>query len=120
MAIETHAAYETLAARWRARGHELGLGTGIAMGYATIGAIGFEGRRDYAAIGSVMNLSARLCGEAKPGQILIDRKVKASLGGQVRTEAIEDLQLKGFAQPVPAFVVKRPAAVVELRAHIAA
>ena len=120
MAIEMHAAYEPLAARWRARGHDLGLGTGIAMGYATIGAIGFEGRRDYAAIGSVMNLSARLCGEARAGQILIDRKVKASLDPQLRTEALEDLRLKGFAQPVPAFVVRRPAAVVELRPDIAA
>ena len=116
MAIEMHAAYEVLAARWRARGHEVGLGTGIAMGYATIGAIGFEGRRDYAAIGTVMNLSARLCAEAKPGDILIDRKVKASLGTQFRVEATEDLRLKGFAQPVPAYLVKRPAPVVELRA----
>ena len=120
MAVEMHAAYEGLAARWRARGHELGLGIGIAMGYATIGAIGFEGRRDYAAIGSVMNLSARLCGEAKPGQILVDRKVKASAGGQVRTEALEELRLKGFAQPVPAYLVKRTGSVRELRPEIAA
>jgi class 3 adenylate cyclase len=120
MAIEMHSAYEVLAARWRARGHELGLGTGIAMGYATIGAIGFEGRRDYAAIGSVMNLSARLCGEAKPGQILIDRKVKASLNSHIRAEAVEDLRLKGFAQPVPAYLVRRPAAVLELRPDVAA
>jgi class 3 adenylate cyclase len=120
MAIEMHAAYEGLAARWRARGHDLGLGTGIAMGYATIGAIGFEGRRDYAAIGSVMNLAARLCGEAQPGQILIDRKVKASAGAMVRTEPLDDLRLKGFAQPVPAYLVKRPAGVVELRPESAA
>ena len=115
MAIEIHAAYESLAARWRARGHDVGLGTGIAMGYATIGAIGFEGRRDYAAIGSVMNLAARLCGEAQAGEILVDRKVKASAGNEVRTEAIEDLRLKGFAQLVPAWRVKRPATVLELR-----
>ena len=115
MAIEIHAAYESLAARWRARGHDVGLGTGIAMGYATIGAIGFEGRRDYAAIGSVMNLAARLCGEAEAGEILVDRKVKASAGNEVRTEAIEDLRLKGFAQLVPAWRVKRPATVLELR-----
>lgn len=115
MAIEIHAAYESLAARWRARGHDVGLGTGIAMGYATIGAIGFEGRRDYAAIGSVMNLAARLCGEAEAGEILVDRKVKASAGSEVRTEAIEDLRLKGFAHLVPAWRVKRPATVLELR-----
>jgi class 3 adenylate cyclase len=120
MAIEMHAAYEPLAALWRARGHDLGLGTGIAMGYATIGAIGFEGRRDYAAIGSVMNLSARLCGEAKAGQILVDRKVNASAGPQVRTEPIDDLRLKGFAQPVAAFLVRRPAVVRELRPEAAA
>jgi len=120
MATGMHAAYEGLAARWRARGHDLGLGAGIAMGYATIGAIGFEGRRDYAAIGSVMNLSARLCGEAKPGQILVDRKVKASVEGLVRIEAVEDLRLKGFAQPVPAWLIKRPAAVRELRPESAA
>lgn len=115
MAIGMHAAYEQLAPRWHARGHELGLGIGIAQGYATIGAIGFEGRRDYAAIGSVMNLSARLCGEAKSGQILIDRKVKASAGAHVRTDAVEELRLKGFAQPVPSYLVKRPATVLELR-----
>jgi class 3 adenylate cyclase len=115
MAIDMHAAYEALAPVWRARGYELGLGIGIAMGYATIGAIGFEGRRDYAAIGTVMNLSARLCGEAKAGQILIDRKVKASVGSHIRSEAIEDLRLKGFAKPVPAYLIKRPASVVELR-----
>ena len=120
MAVDMHAVYEGLAARWRARGHELGLGTGIAMGYATIGAIGFEGRRDYAAIGSVMNLAARLCGEAKPGEILIDRKVKAAVGSHVRTEPMEDLRLKGFAQPVPAHLVRRPAPVRELRPESAA
>jgi adenylate cyclase len=120
MAVEIHAAYDWLATRWRARGHDVGLGTGIAMGYATIGAIGFEGRRDYAAIGSVMNLAARLCGEAGPGEILVDRKVKASAGTEVRTEAIEDLRLKGFAQPVPAWRVKRPATVLELRPDSAA
>ena len=119
MAVEMHAAYERLAPRWRARGHDLGLGIGIAMGYATIGAIGFEGRRDYAAIGPVMNLSARLCGEAKSGEILVDRKVKAMAGSQVRTEAVEELRLKGFAQPVPAFLVKRPATVLELRPEAA-
>ena len=115
MAIDMHAAYEALAPGWRARGHELGLGIGIAMGYATIGAIGFEGRRDYAAIGTVMNLSARLCGEAKAGQILIDQKVKASVGSQIRSETAGDLRLKGFARPVPAYLVKRPASVLELR-----
>ncbi|HXJ08412.1 MAG TPA: adenylate/guanylate cyclase domain-containing protein [Burkholderiales bacterium] len=112
MALEMQEAYDRFGARWKARGFELGLGIGVAQGYATIGAIGFEGRRDYAAIGSVTNLSARLCGEAKSGEILICRKVKAALNGGVRTEAEEEFRLKGFAQPVPAYAVKRAAPVV--------
>ena len=66
---------------WAKRGYDLGLGIGIAQGYATLGAIGFEGRWDYAAIGNVTNLAARLCGEAKAGQVLLDRKTMAALDG---------------------------------------
>jgi class 3 adenylate cyclase len=112
MALEMQEAYDRFGARWKARGFELGMGIGIAQGYATIGAIGFEGRRDYAAIGSVTNLSARLCGEAKSGQILVCRKVKAALNGNVRTGPEEELRLKGFAQPVPTYSIQRPAPVV--------
>jgi len=119
MALEMQAAYDGVAASWKTRGFELGLGIGIAQGFATIGAIGFEGRRDYAAIGSVMNLAARLCGEARPGQILADRKVKAAAGPQFRMDALEELRLKGFTQPVPAFALNRPAPVISLR-HAAA
>jgi class 3 adenylate cyclase len=114
MALEMQEAYDRFGATWRARGFDLGMGIGVAQGYATIGAIGFEGRRDYAAIGSVTNLSARLCGEAKSGEILICRKVKAALNGTIRTEAEEELRLKGFAQLVPAYCIKRAAAVIEL------
>ena len=107
MALEMQAAFEPLAERWRARGFDIGMGIGIAEGYATIGAIGFEGRWDYAAIGSVTNLSARLCAEAKPGEILVCRKVQARIAQSVRTLAKPELSLKGFPQPVTAYAVQR-------------
>jgi adenylate cyclase len=92
-----------LTAKWKKRGFELEFGAGIAQGYATIGAIGFEGRWDYGAIGTVTNLAARLCGEAKPGQILESQRVLASVEDLVAAEPLGDLQLKGFLRPVPAF-----------------
>jgi class 3 adenylate cyclase len=79
---------------------------GIAQGYATIGAIGFEGRLDYGAIGSVTNLAARLCAEAPPGQILISQRVLAEAGALVDAEAVGELHLKGFQRPVPAYSVR--------------
>src|SRR5262249_26740309 len=88
---------------WRRRGYELDLGIGIAQGYATIGAIGFEGRWDYGAIGTVTNLAARLCGEAKPGQILISRRLLGTVDELIQAEPVGDLTLKGFLKPVPAF-----------------
>jgi len=87
-------------------GFDLGLGVGIAQGYATLGAIGFEGRWDYAAIGNVTNLSARLCAEAKAGQILADRKTMAVLDGVFDFEPVGELTLKGFSHPVPGFALK--------------
>ena len=81
------------------------LGVGIAQGYATIGAIGFEGRWDYGAIGTVTNLAARLCGEAKGGQILVSRRVAGSVETLVDAEPVGALTLKGFARPVPASLV---------------
>ncbi len=83
-------------------GLRAGPGVGIAQGYATIGAIGFEGRLDYGAIGTVTNLAARLCGEAKPGQILAARRVAAQLEDHVEVEDAGELTLKGFHRPVPA------------------
>jgi adenylate cyclase len=99
-------AFEPIAALWRKRGHDLGLGAGIAQGYATLGAIGFEGRRDYAAIGPVTNLAARLCAEAKGGQILADRKTVVALEGAFEFDALGELELKGFSKPVAAFALR--------------
>jgi adenylate cyclase len=100
-------AFVPLGDDWRKRGFDLGLGCGIAQGYATLGAIGFEGRWDYAAIGGVTNLAARLCAEAAGGQVLIDRKTMAKVEPLVETQPVGPLTLKGFAQPVPAFSVTR-------------
>jgi adenylate cyclase len=96
-----------LTRKWRKRGYELDLGVGIAQGYATIGAIGFEGRLDYGAIGTVTNLAFRLCGEAKAGQILVARRVLAAVEDLVEAEPVGELPLKGFFKPVPAFNVVR-------------
>jgi class 3 adenylate cyclase len=95
-----------LAAGWRKRGYELGVGVGIAQGYATIGAIGFEGRWDYGAIGTVTNLAFRLCGEASPAQILVSGRVMAAVEGAVEVEALGPLSLKGFRNPVPVFAIR--------------
>jgi adenylate cyclase len=92
-----------LTAKWRKRGFDLGFGAGIAQGYATIGKVGFEGRWDYGAIGTVTNLAARLCNEAKPGQILISQRVVGSLEDQIEVEPVGELQLKGLLKPVPSF-----------------
>jgi class 3 adenylate cyclase len=90
---------------WRKRGHDLALGIGIAVGFATMGRIGFEGRFDYGAVGSVVNLAARLCSEAQGGQILLAPKALAAVEDAVATEPMGELTLKGFHKPVPAFAV---------------
>jgi adenylate cyclase len=95
-----------LAKRWQKRGWELALGVGIAQGYATIGAIGFEGRLDYGAIGTVTNLAARLCGEAGAGQILVSSRVAAAVESLIEAEPMGPLALKGLARPVPIFSVR--------------
>jgi class 3 adenylate cyclase len=105
MALATHAAFSALQRVWKKRGYSLDLGIGIALGYATCGAIGFERRRDYAAIGSVTNLAARLCAEAKPGQTLTNQKTYARIDGIFDAEAVGELTLKGFNAPVNAFNV---------------
>jgi adenylate cyclase len=94
-----------LTIKWRKLGHELDFGVGIAQGYATIGAIGFEGRWEYGAIGSVPNLSARLCGEAKPSEILVSQRVFAGVEELVEADAMGELTLKGFHRPVAAYKV---------------
>ena len=105
MVVEMRERLAELTAKWRKRGFDLGFGAGIAQGFATIGAVGFEGRWDYGAIGTVTNLAARLCGEARPGQILISQKVCGSVENFTEFEPIGELQLKGFLKPVPAFNV---------------
>ena len=107
MALAMQQACPVLGAEWRKRGFELGLGCGIAQGYATLGQIGFEGRWDYAAIGSVTNLAARLCAEAGSGQVLVDRKTMAKVEPLVAAAPVGPLVLKGFTHPVPAFAVEQ-------------
>jgi adenylate cyclase len=105
MALEMQAHFAPLRARWLKSGHDLDLGIGMAQGFATLGAYGFEGRWDYSAIGSVVNLAARLCDEAKGGQILINRRMRATLDDSAETTPAGPLSLKGFAQPVDAFLL---------------
>ena len=107
MALEMRDGIGELTAKWQKLGYELSLGMGIAQGYATIGAIGFEGRIDYGAIGTVTNLAARLCGEAKPGDILISRRLMSTVENLLDAELVGELALKGFARPVTAFTVTR-------------
>ncbi|TMA81924.1 MAG: adenylate/guanylate cyclase domain-containing response regulator [Deltaproteobacteria bacterium] len=96
-----------LTLKWRKLGYELDFGVGIAQGYATIGAIGFEGRWEYGAIGSVPNLAARLCGEAKPGEILVTQRLVAVVDELVEAESAGELTLKGFHRPVTAHKILR-------------
>jgi class 3 adenylate cyclase/PAS domain-containing protein len=100
MSLEMRESVGVLAREWRKRGHDLGFGVGIAGGYATIGTIGFEGRLDYGAIGAVTNLSARLCGEAKDGQILISPRIFSKTEAKIEVETVGELSLKGFSRPV--------------------
>ena len=105
MALEMRERVLHLVMVWQKRGYELALGVGIAQGFATIGAIGFEGRWDYGAIGTVTNLAARLCGEAKGGQILVHQRVATTIEDLADLEAIGPLTLKGLLRPVSAFNV---------------
>jgi len=107
MAVAMRGRVDELLVKWKKRGYDLDLGVGVAQGYATIGAIGFEGRLDYGAIGTVTNLAARLCGEAKPGQILIAQRVYGAVDDSVEVEELGGLTLKGFSKSVPAFNVLR-------------
>ena len=92
--------FATLAADWRKRGYDLGLGIGIATGYATLGRIGFEGRYEYGAIGNAVILASRLSDAAAPGEILLSQRTDASLEGRIATEPVPVLRLKGFSRPV--------------------
>jgi adenylate cyclase len=107
MALVMRERVKELTAKWRKLGYELDFGVGIAQGYATIGAIGFEGRWDYGAIGTVTNLAARLCGEAKPGQVLVPQRLLSAVEDIVEAETVGELTLKGFHRPVAAYNVLR-------------
>jgi GAF domain-containing protein len=104
-ALEMRTAIESLTEKWRRLGHELGFGVGIAHGFATLGTIGFEGRFDYAAIGTVSNIASRLCDEAKPGQILISPRVLMAVEDAVSVEPVGEFKLKGISRPLAAYNV---------------
>jgi adenylate cyclase len=106
MAMAMRLRVGALTETWGKRGHHLDFGVGIAQGYATLGKIGFEGRFDYAAIGTVTNLAARLCGEADGGQILISQRVYAAVETVAIADPVGELVLKGFVKPVPTFSVR--------------
>jgi class 3 adenylate cyclase len=103
MALAMRETVSELRAEWLKTGYDLDLGIGIAAGYATLGNIGFEGRMDYGAIGNVTNLAARLCGEARGGQMLINQRTLSKIADLVEVEPLEELQLKGVNRPVAAF-----------------
>jgi len=107
MALAMRDTVRELTVRWRKLGYGLDCGMGLAQGHATLGAIGFEGRWDYGAIGTVTNLAARLCGEAKPGQILVSRHLLGTAKDLVEAEAVGELSLKGFQRSITAYNILR-------------
>jgi class 3 adenylate cyclase len=106
LALAAQERFEELAQTWRKRDTDLGLGIGIEAGYATVGRIGFEGRYDYAALGSVTNLTSRLSTHAAAGQTLVGPRVFAAVEEAVLTEPVGGLDLKGFGRPIPAYEVR--------------
>jgi class 3 adenylate cyclase len=105
MALEMREVIGALTEKWRRLGHDIGFGIGIAHGFATLGTIGFEGRFDYAAIGTVSNVASRLCDEAKPGQILISPRVLMAVEDTVTVEPVGEFTLKGIRRPLAAYNV---------------
>jgi adenylate cyclase len=105
MAVDMRVAIGELIEKWRTLGHDIGFGIGIAHGFATLGTIGFEGRFDYAAIGTVSNVASRLCDEAKPGQILISPRVLMAVEKDIAVEPVGDFALKGIRRPLTAYNV---------------
>jgi class 3 adenylate cyclase len=108
MALDMRTALGAMIEKWRWLGHDLGFGIGIAHGFATLGTIGFEGRYDYAAIGTVSNVASRLCDEAKPGQILINSRVLLAVDKAVTVEPVGEFNLKGIRRPMAAYNVLAP------------
>ncbi len=106
MAVEMQRSVQSLMAGWRARRHTIGFGVGLAKGPATVGRIGYEGRSDYTAIGSVVNLASRICAAAEDGQVLIDATVAAEVGSAFRLAPLGTRPLRGFAEAVPVFAVQ--------------
>jgi adenylate cyclase len=105
LALEVREACSALLAHWNQRGSALGVGIGIATGYATLGTVGFAERLDYAAIGSVVNLASRLCAHAKAGQILVSSRVAQQISGQWQTNSVGEFPLKGFSKPAPIYEI---------------
>jgi adenylate cyclase len=105
LALDMRERVEQLSQRWRRIGHTLGFGVGIAAGYATLGQIGFEQRREYTAIGSTINLASRLCDEARTGQIIIGQRAFSAIEQNVEARSVGELSLKGFAKPVAAYEI---------------
>jgi adenylate cyclase len=99
LAVAMREAVAALAVGWRKRGHHIGFGVAIAQGYATIGCVGYEGRFDYSAIGTVPNLAARLCAEAKDGEILVSARVAAAVEAFAELQSQGEMTLKGLSRP---------------------
>ena len=110
-AIEIRDRFVQLARGWSRRGYELGLGIGLAVGHATLGRIGFEGRFDYGAVGNVVILASRLSDVADTGEILLSQRLNAAVEERMQTEALPERELKGFSRPVPIFRVAAPRAL---------
>src|SRR5438309_4856788 len=107
LAVDMREAVAALTRSWAGRGHEIGFGVGIAQGYATLGRIGFEGRFDYTAMGTVTNVAARLCAEAKDSQILVTQRVAAAIDKIAELEHLGDITLKGLSRPIAVLNVSR-------------
>ncbi len=107
LALDMRDSVGRLTENWRKRGHNLGFGIGIAVGFATLGQIGFERRREYAAIGSVTNLASRLCDTAETNQILVSQRAFGLVEASVEARPLGNLTLKGFNRPMPAFAIER-------------
>ena len=105
MAIDMRGAIGDMIEKRRKLGHDIGFGIGIAHGFATLGTIGFEGRFDYAAIGTVSNVASRLCDEAKPGQILISPRVLMAVEDAISVEPVGEFKLKGISRPLTTYNV---------------
>jgi class 3 adenylate cyclase len=107
-AVEIRDRFAALAVGWSKRGYELGVGIGLAVGFATLGRIGFEGRLDYGAVGNVVILASRLSDVAPPGEILLSQRLNAAVEQSFNTEPLPEQSLKGFSRPIAAFRVIGP------------